>query len=131
MPYVLPTFNLICNIWTGTGTPGVPDQALPMGAPRLSLVPCNLCYGRRVNVASTGGTYTAGIPLLAMNLLLPKLTDIRGAQDDTSNDVVECPSASGRFYWVTFVDDIGKGFSNEHRTAALLAIIGSWGAPYP
>lgn len=129
MGYQLPVFNLTCNIWTGI--PPTPDVSLPAGPPRLALVPCALVYGRRVNVASTGGTGSAGIPLQCMNLLLNALADIRGPQDDTCNDLVECPAASGRFYWVSFVDDIGKGYANEHRTAGLLAIVGGWGAPYP
>lgn len=90
-------------------------------------------------MASTGGTGSAGVPLQAMNLLLPVGTDVRGPQDTVSNtdastqvkgDYVECPSGSGRYYVVAFVDDIGKGFTNEHRDACLFAVPGSWVPPY-
>jgi hypothetical protein len=109
MPYVIPTFNLTCNIWHGGN---------PVGPPSLSS-PCNLAWGRRVNVASTGGTTLVGVPLVCMSLLLPKLTDIRGRSAAGGEDAVEVPAGSGRFYGSTFVDDIGKGFANEHRCAIL------------
>jgi hypothetical protein len=128
MAYVVPNFNLLCNIWDGFN-PGFP--APPVGPPRLSNQVCALVLGRRVNVASTGGTGSPGIPLQAMNLLLPALTDIRGPQSAISSSAAECPAGSGRFYGVYFVDDIGKGYANEHRTACILAIAGSWPDPYP
>lgn len=127
MSFRLPTFNLTCNIYT----PDVPGEpAIPSHAPRLAGQICQLTYGRRVNVASTGGTDVPGVPLLAMNLLLPSLTDIRGPQDSVSFDVVEVPAGSGRWYWCAFVDDIAKGFANEHRTAGIFAIADVWLAPY-
>lgn len=128
MPFRLPTFNILCNVFPMT-VPNVPS--VPINPPRLADQMCQLTYGRRVNVASTGGTDEAGVPLQAMNLLLPPGTDIRGPQDTVSADMVEVPSGSGRWYWVYFVDDIGRGFSNEHRTAGIFALAGSWAAPYP
>jgi len=128
--YQVPTFNLRCNIWTGPGpnqTPVIP----PPGSPRVANVPCQLTYGRRVNTMSTGGTGGAGVLVQTMNLQLPKLTDIRGIQDTIAVDIVECPAGSGRWYLVGFVDDIGKGFNNEHRTAGIFAIPQTWVAPYP
>lgn len=86
-------------------------------------------YGRRTNQSSTGGTSEVGVLVQGMNLLLPSLTDVRGPQDVDGEDVVECPQGSGRFYRVTFVDDIGKGYPNEHRTATLLAAQ-NWIPPY-
>lgn len=127
MAFVLPTFNLTCNIKTCpvANVPSVPSEPF-----RLTAQPCQLTYGRRVNVASTGGTDTPGVPLLAMNVLLPAGTDVRGPQDTVSFDMLECPAGSGRWYWVVFVDDIGKGFTNEHRTAGVFALAGTWDAPY-
>lgn len=107
--YTIPTFNLTCNLWTGGN---------PVGPPRLSPV-CNLAWGRRVNVASTGGTTTLGIPLVTMSLLLPALTDVRGPFGPSGEDACEVPAGSGRLYHVVWVDDIGKGFANEHRCAVL------------
>lgn len=128
MAYRLPTFNIVCNISQPPvlGTPSIPD-----GPYRLYHQECQLTYGRRVNVVSTGGTGEAGTLVLSMNLLLPPLTDVRGPQDIGGFDMVEVPAESGRWYQVTAVDDIGKGFSNEHRTACLFALAGSWVPPYP
>lgn len=68
---------------------------------------------------------------MTMNLLLPKGVDVRGPQDTVSFDMAEVPAGSGRWYRVVGVDDVGKGFTNEHRTASLYALGGSWTAPYP
>lgn len=127
MAYVLPSFNLLCNIYDSFA---LTLPVTPPGPPRLADQVCQLTYGRRVQVMSTGGTGSAGVPLQTMNLLLPPLTDVRGPQDSFERDVVECPSGSGRWYVVSFVDDIGKGFANEHRTASIVAVFGGWVAPY-
>jgi len=108
MAYRLPVFNLSCNIASFGLWPVV-----------RVVSPCNLAYGRRVNVASTGGTTFIGIPLVTMTLLLPPRTDVRGPLSATSADLVEVPAGTGRFYTVAFVDDIGRGFTNEHRCAVL------------
>jgi hypothetical protein len=127
MAYRLPTFNLLCNISQpdALGTPGIPTAPY-----RLYHQICQLTYGHRVNVISTGGTATAGVLVLSMNLILPKLTDVRGPQDIGGFDMVECPAESGRWYYVAAVDDIGKGFANEHRTASIFALARSWTPPY-
>ena len=127
MGFKLPTFNLTCNISSPdvADTPGIPTPPY-----RVVNQDCQLTYGRRVQVASTGGTTDVGVLTLTMNLLLPKDTDIRGPQDTTSFDMVEVPSGSGRWYRVVGVDDIGKGFDNEHRTAAIYALAKSWVPPY-
>lgn len=127
--YVLPTFNLVCEI----GPSAVPDWPCSNAGfvARLSLVDCALVYGRRTNQIATGGTFIPGFPEQAVSLLLPALTDIRGPQDSTHmHDVVEVPSGSGRWYGVCFVDDIGKGYPNEHRTASIVALGYAWTAPY-
>ena len=128
MAFKLPSFNLLCNISQPdiAGTPAIPT--LPL---RIVNQACQLTYGRRVQVSSTGGTTQVGVLTLTMNLLLPKLIDVRGPQDVVSADMVEVPAGSGRWYTVVGVDDIGKGFSNEHRTASLYALPSSWTAPYP
>jgi len=117
--YEQPTFNLTCNLKTG------PLHTVT----RLSPI-CNLAWGRRVNVASTGGTSEIGVPLVTVTLLLPALTDIRGPQSSGGPDLVEVPAGSGRTYLVAMVDDIGKGFANEHR-AAVLQQTGIWPTPIP
>jgi hypothetical protein len=124
MPFQPPTFNLTCRIIT-----------LSSGLTRLDS-PCNLAWGRRVNVASTGGTGDAGVLQTCMILLLPARTDIRPALpiDPTDpeggvnlNDLVEVPKGTSRMYQVLTVDDIGRGFSNEHRAAVIQLI----STPFP
>jgi len=57
-----------------------------------------------------------------MQLLLPALTDVRSGVVAAVPDFVEVPAGSGRWYQVYAVDDIGKGFANEHRIAVILAV---------
>ena len=128
--YVIPNFNLLCNIWRNTTLGNIPSAA-PTGPPDMANVPCALVFGRRVNVASTGGTNEAGVPLLCMSLLTRKGTNIQGPEGPGGVDSVECPAGTGRYYWVAMVDDIGKGYPNEHRTAGIFAIANSWTPPYP
>lgn len=127
MPFQSPNLNLRCNIYT-------PDRAgvatVPVNPPRGVNIPCALVYGRRVNVASSGGTALPGVPIAAMSLLVAAHTDIRGPQDVSSFDIVEVPAGSGRWYWCAAVDDISKGYPTEHRYALLFAIAGSWNPPY-
>jgi hypothetical protein len=125
MAFILPTFNLTCDIYDNGGV------FPPVAAPRLTPV-CNLAFGRRVNVLSTGGTTVPGLLVIGVSLLLPPLTDVRGQQDAAVQpDYVQCPAGSGRWYQVQVVEDIGKGFANEHRSAALYIVAGSWTSPYP
>jgi len=109
MAYSLPVFNIVATLYPAAGS----------GGPTRT-VSCNLAYGRRVNVQSTGGTVLPGIPVVCMSLLLPPGTDVRGPQNSTGADTVEVPAGSGWLYSVVFVGDIGRGFANEHRIAILL-----------
>lgn len=130
MSFVVPNLNLLGNIFTGTGPLTLPSSP-PVGPPRLASVPCALVYGRRVNVQSTGGTASPGFPYQGTNLLVGKGTDLRGEQDAlTGMDVVEVPAGSGQWYACTWVLDIGKGWSNEHRSGSLQPIPGTWIPPY-
>jgi len=107
MAFKLPTFNLTCNIYTNRNF---------SVSPRLSSL-CCLAIGRRVQVPASGGTATRGVVIFDMQLLLPKLTDIRFVLNTTHQDGVEVPAGSGRKYDVEWVEDAGKGFPNEHRVA--------------
>ena len=110
MAYVLPVFNMTCDIYTSG------DHTV---APRVVAAPCNLAWGRRVATAIEG-TFTAGIiPDFCLTLMLPAGTDIRGARSTTSGDAVEVPSGSGRYYLVAVADNIGMGFTNEHKAALI------------
>lgn len=120
MPFTLPQFPLSVNIWRG-GT--------DVQANRPDIV-CdgNLVFPRRSEFGPTiVSDFAAAWQMLAlgwvyMSLLLPPLTDIRFRDSGIGQeaDAVECPALSGRFYIVIFVDDVGKGFANEHRHALLL-----------
>lgn len=131
MPYVIPQFNLFCQLWDYPAYTLVPPVP-PAADPREVNVPCALVYGRRVNVAAALGYGEFGYPTFLMNLLLPAGTDIRGPQNRTGGpDLVEVPQGSGRYYVVYGVDDIGKGWPNEHRTAAIQSLAFTWSPPYP
>jgi hypothetical protein len=120
MAFTVPQFNTLCAIRTGGSL---------VGAPRLEVLG-NLAWGKRVNVSATGGTGIAGFLVMTMSLLLPAGTDVRGRQNASGPDSVEVPAGSGRFYLVTFVDDVGRGFANEHRCAELQQT-GVWPTPIP
>jgi hypothetical protein len=110
MAFSLPTFNLVCNVFTG--------PAPIVGPPRLSPV-CNLAVGRRVQQPGQQWGSDGAIGMCP-SLLLPPLTDVRDLTNSTGYDFIEVPAGSGRVYQVSLVEDIGKGFSNEHRAAALV-----------
>jgi hypothetical protein len=110
MAFSVPTFNLLCDIFTG-----------PYSSRELRIVGqiCNLQYGRRLAHFSDFPSENEGSQL--MSLLLPKLTDVRSTLCGYEVDIVECPQHSGRIYWVSAVDDVGKGFDNEFRVATLVS----------
>lgn len=131
MPYRLPTFNLLCNIGKGDVLFDFWPVGKYVGAPRIADQPCALVFGRRVNAPQLDAYLDGSTPKYLMSLLLPKLTDIRATQSaDGFADAVEVPAGSGRWYGVGAVDDIGKGYANEHRSALLVAIFKSWTVPY-
>lgn len=112
--YTLPTFNLPVNIWRfGNALSNPPDVTAF----------ANLALGRRIGGA-TGNNPTS------MWLLLPPGTDIQDAFNGIGSDVVEAGAGSSRFYEVIYVDDIGAGFTNEHRFAELQKF-GTWPTPIP
>jgi hypothetical protein len=128
MAFRVPTFNLLCNIVTIGAGPFPPAPGPPY---RLTNQPCALVYGRRVSTMLIELKATPTFTVACMHCLLPALTDVRGIQDTVAPDLLECPAGSGRWYVVTSVDDIGKGYPNEHRTAEMFTVQGSWTAPYP
>lgn len=113
MSFVLPTFNLTVNIYTG---PWLTKSF-------RGTSPANLAFARRVQQQAQDFLGSAVVPGVSQpTLLLPAGTDIRSPLLAGQNDVVEVPAGSSRWYYVFAVDDIGKGFSNEHRAAVLLQI---------
>lgn len=118
--YRLPTFPSTAKIYrVGRAPPAVPD---------LTSI-CQLQLGEKTGTVlgrTPGGAVSQG----AMWLLLPAMTDIRDVTAPAGPDVVEVPAGSGRVYDVLWVDEVGAGFSNEHRFAELLKR-GTWPVPFP
>jgi hypothetical protein len=114
--FSVPTFNLTCGVWSG------PWLAK---AHRFDVLG-NLAFGRRSNsqfpaTGFFGDVAGQSYPLL----LMPAGTDVRCELQGNPDDVVEIPVGSGRWYQVMMVEDIGKGFLNEHRCACVMQIANS------
>jgi hypothetical protein len=114
MAFTVPDFNLTCNIFTGPFATRVL---------RLASV-CNLARGRRV--LANAGDYTTLLGQAAGGayLLLPAGTDVRdvsqgSAYEYPSQDIIEVPAGSGRWYGCIGWEDVGKGYPNEFRIAQL------------
>lgn len=119
MPFVVPEFPLVAAIWRA---------GLPVAGPPSVVSPCNVAFGRRVHVVFDATGLEAGA-LLAL-LLFPAGTDVRDNVMAPGADKIECPQGSGRFYEVRYVNDLGAGFSNEHRFAGCEKLA-PWPAPLP
>lgn len=109
MTFIVPEMPLSVNIWTEDSGPPAP--------PRLTCAG-NLAFGRRVSFFTDLGNASTAI-LGQMVLLVPAGTDIRDASTTSDSDVIEVPAGSSRIYIVVYVDDMGKGFPNEHRFAII------------
>lgn len=121
MAFSVPAMPLPVNVWRQGAALTDPPAVTTVG---------NLAWGRRVAAPASGGTSGLGVVFTAETLLLPPLVDVRDGSCPSGPDVVEVPAGSGRFYDVATVDDIGKGFANEHR-AAVLTKHGPWPQPIP
>lgn len=130
MAYTLPEFNIQVDVYSVTG--GVKTFR--------ERVVGNLAMGKRHAWAFGAGSIGSGVAGLAPVLLLPPLTDVRDKSCTLEPDVVDCPAESGRWYVVSAVDDIGKGFDNEHRCATLSKVydfpgvgvdVPNWPIPIP
>lgn len=123
MAFVLPTFNLTCDIYSWGST-------IP-GTPRIANQPCQLRAPSLTTRTSLTGLTVGG---MTSYLLLPPGVDIRDMNSTpiSSGDFVEVPSGSGRVYLVIYVDDIARGFPNEHRLAILTKNVSfPWPVPTP
>ncbi len=112
MAFSLPVFNLTCDIYTGPWATRVL---------RVPSAPCNLAWGKRTGPKLffiEGDVAVNGVQT-GITLLCPALTDLRSFPTYPQSDMIEVPVGSGRWYTAIFVDDIGKGFANEHRAAEL------------
>lgn len=110
MSFTLPNFNLTCEIFSGPWVTRVSRGTSP----------CNLASGRRGRVFGDFQDGDAIITTGPAYLLFPAGTDVRDMNCNIpAQDTIECPQGSGRWYLVALVDDVGKGFPNEHRYAML------------
>jgi hypothetical protein len=109
MPFQVPSFPLLCDVWEG-----------PFLTKSLFLedVPCNLSVGRTVKPVpqpgNRSGPWTLGT---VAQLLVPAGTDLRDFANGPTLYYAEVPKGSECWYYVNGVYDIGKGFDNEHRAA--------------
>ena len=112
MGFSVPTFNLSVNLWRNPNTIASPPDRTFMA---------NLAASRRNLLSDLGDLFFTGIPAPFAYLLCPKLTDIAGMWVIAlaGTDCVEVPAGTGRFYQVITVEDVGKGFSNEYRSATI------------
>ena len=103
-PPRVPIFNLNYNIWWALFGP------LPPGVSATFInQPGQLCMGELV--------VNGGLALVTgMFLKVPARTNIHWARPGGA-DVVEVPAGTGRYYTVTYVDDVGRNFANEYRVA--------------
>lgn len=114
MSFTLPTFNLTVDIYTMAGLDTFATRVFRLGTPGQLRGPhrmVGLFYFPIFSPAQIPG---------AMSLLLPPLTDVRDAANNPGwADLLEVPSGSGRWYLAAYVDDVAKGFANEHRLVKL------------
>lgn len=121
MSFSVPTFNISVNVWrSGNAPPALPDFVFP----------CNLAFGRRTS-SFQGVISSPNEPI--MTCLLPVGTDVRGPMTQFPDTCYEVPAGSGRYYTCVGLDDIGKGFANEHRALLLSWTVsfGFWPVPTP
>lgn len=114
---------LTANIWrTGTGPPAPPAVTTPaqLRGPAIHT------SGQQVLLVGGNQSWP-----WTPTLLMPALTDIRDQfVPGGAGDLVEVPAGSGRLYNVVLVEDVAKGFTNEHRLAAIQKT-GIWPTPIP
>jgi hypothetical protein len=113
MAFSVPVFPLTVNVYTGPWLTKV----------FRATTPGNLAVGRRVQNTLEVDADLQNLPgTILPVLLVPPLTDIRSGLIAPTGDILEIPAGSSRWYLACAVEDIGKGFANEHRYVACLQI---------
>lgn len=120
MSFSIPAMPLPVWVWRYLNGPPNPPDMVTVG---------NLAYGKRVTLVN--GNFSAGLfdPVLAY-LLVPAGTDIRDRLSLNTPDLLAVPGGTARLYIAEYVDDLGKGFPNEHRFVLMAKQLG-WPFPYP
>jgi hypothetical protein len=118
MAYRPPSFILRTKIWTGVVTS---PTSIPPGLPRLASQPFQW---DPVKTFSTVNSF----------FYFPKGTDVRFqnvAVAAQHGDVCEFPIGSGNAYYIQYIWDVGRGFSNEYRRALVTPILQLVTVPLP
>src|SRR4051794_40247255 len=103
MPYVEPTYNLLCDLHYGNGFGGV--RIADVGALAYADVPCNLAWGKRIMASTTGGTGAIGVPVSPMTILIPSDGPIPvGPTDFLGPGFVKVQGSVDVWYWVWMWD---------------------------
>lgn len=117
MAYVPPSFNMFCTVY---------DAPAPTDGGTILIRTLNQPCQLRFSPGAQGLAHYYGQAAYYSSgslLLVPALTDIRDWRFSSSlGDIVECPIASGCFWAVAGVADVGKGFMNEYRVAELVPL---------
>jgi len=119
MPYITPNFNLTANVWRAGNAVGNPPDLVTDAQLRHT--------GKLTTPVDARTSYLE--PMMA--LLVPAGTDLRSPYQGWGPDNVEIPAGSGRYYICIGVDDVGKGFTNEHRCGYLMKNTPLWPSPMP
>lgn len=133
MAYTIPSFPLAVRIWRSTSLVVNPPDVSAMGNLVSSRPDADPFPGIGIGTLAqrqVAGAYWGRFA----TILLPRLTDVQPPNSTTNGDVLECPAGTGRYYFVVWVDDTGKGFANEHRYAYVVALqtpamVGLFGNP--
>jgi len=128
MAFHVPDFNLTANIWHAVPTP----PALPVGAPNIAALPCNLRIMKTADTITSQGSQPTAF------LSVPAGSDLRVSvgwrsilSPPGNAPIAEVPAGSGRIYQIWSVDDVAKGYPNEYRFAVLVQIDATSGPPLP
>lgn len=128
MSYTIPDFPSFCDVYTSD-----PTTDFLLKVFRLSTV-CQLRgFGRIPKSYVLPLSFGSGFSTAAFSLLVPAGTDLRDYSVSPGvSDIVEAPSGSGRWYLVSYVDDVAKDFPNEYRIGILYKVFpGSGGLNFP
>ena len=120
MGFRVPTFNLVCNVWSRADVPAGPVDIGTLPAPRIADLACQLRNWGKLSTGQDELNYW----IFGSELLVEAGTDLRDnfSWDGVAinkPDFVEVPAGSGRGYTIVQVDDVAKGFPNEYRVAII------------
>jgi len=122
MAFILPTFNLTADIYTGIGGP-TPTVV------RLTTA----CQLRAPEMRTAAQSVASPFATSGMVILFPAGTDVRdqNSAPGLGEDWIQVPAGSNRWYIIIRVDDVAKGFANEHRFAIARKHTYLWPVPMP